>query len=111
MNKKLLKSTLAVAMVAVAGYGSYEAYERYALSDNSDMLLADNVEALSASGESGSGLTLFTVCSLKPGKVLCTIKRGKRKWALPVDFVLGASPSNGCPQCPDDEFDFEDPVN
>lgn len=68
MNKKLLKSTLAVAMVAVTGYGSYEAYERYALSNNSGMLLADNVEALTYTGESALKFTV-TFCSKKKGGV------------------------------------------
>ncbi len=47
MNKKLLKSTLAVAMVAVAGYGGYKAYDGYAGSERGiNSLLTENVEAL-----------------------------------------------------------------
>lgn len=44
MNKKYLKSTLVVAMVAVTGYGSYKAYEGYA--ESSNWLLLENIEAL-----------------------------------------------------------------
>lgn len=46
MNKKLFKSTLMVAMIAIAGYGSYKAYEGYARSKSQSMLLAENVEAM-----------------------------------------------------------------
>lgn len=110
MNKKFFKSTLIVAMVAVTSYGSYKAYDWYGLSDNREMLLTANVEALSASVESGSGLTLFTICSRKVGNQFCTVKRGSRKWALSISFRLGASPSNGCPECPDNDYDYEDPL-
>lgn len=51
MNKKFLKSTLVVAMIAVTGYGSYKAYEGYA--ENSNGLLLENVEALSEEPEAG----------------------------------------------------------
>ena len=55
MNKKLLKSTLAVAMVAVAGYGGYKAYDGYAGSERGiNSLLTENVEALSGSEFSGT---------------------------------------------------------
>ena len=52
MNKKFSKSTLVVAMIAVAGYSSYKAYEGYA--ENSNWLLLENVEALSEAPESGT---------------------------------------------------------
>lgn len=45
MNKRFLKSTLVVAMIAIIGYGSHKAYEKYA--ENSNWLLMENVEALS----------------------------------------------------------------
>lgn len=49
MKKKFFKATFAVAVVAVAGYNSYKAYGEYAKSANyKSMLLAENVEALSA---------------------------------------------------------------
>lgn len=44
MNKKSLKSTLIVAMIAVAGYGGYKAYEGYVSSPK--WLLFENIEAL-----------------------------------------------------------------
>lgn len=53
MNKKLFKSTLMVALVAVAGYGSYKAYEGYARNKRQSMLLTENVEALSQNTASG----------------------------------------------------------
>lgn len=63
MNKKLLKSTLAVAMVAVAGYGSYEAYERYAKCRYFDNLLLENIDALSKDEDDNNsgcpGLAMF----------------------------------------------------
>lgn len=58
MNKKLLKSTLAVAMVAVAGYGGYKAYGGYAGSEKKmNPLLTENVEALSGT-ESSDAISL-----------------------------------------------------
>lgn len=45
MNKNTLKSTLMVALVAVAGYGSYKAYKGYV--ESSNWLLLENVEAMS----------------------------------------------------------------
>ena len=63
MNKKLLKSTLAVAMVAVAGYGGYKAYDGYAGSERGmNPLLTENVEALSGT-ENGNS----TIASECPG--------------------------------------------
>ena len=111
MNKKFFKSTLIVAMIVVTGYGSYKAYDCYGLSDNRETLLTANVEALSASVESDSGITLFTVCSRKVGKEFCTDKRGYRKWAIPVSFSIGESPSNGCSKCPDNDYDYQDSLN
>lgn len=57
MNKKLLKSTLVVAMVAVAGYGGYKAYDGYAGSET-DLLLA-NIEALAKTEASSSTVPCF----------------------------------------------------
>lgn len=110
MNKKLLKSTLAVAMVAVAGFGGYKSYEGYALSNNSGMLLADNVEALTSTGESALTFTV-TFCSKKKGGKFCTMKRGKRDWVWPVEVKIGTTNlSDKCSDCPQDEYgyDFED---
>ena len=57
MNKKLLKSTLAVAMVAVAGYGGYKAYDGYA--GNEKELLFANIEALAKTEGSSSTVPCF----------------------------------------------------
>lgn len=68
MNKRLLKSTLAVAMVAVAGYGGYKAYDGYAGSERGmNPLLTENVEALSES-ESSNEVTL-EYCWEKKGNI------------------------------------------
>ena len=68
MNKKLLKSTLAVAMVAVAGYGSYEAYERYAKKWDNASLLLQNVEALTENTtEDALRIQMMQECHKKGG--------------------------------------------
>lgn len=78
-------------------------------SSDSKLLLA-NIEALASSGESGSGLRLFTVCSRKSGAKFCTDKRGYRKWAIDVHLSITNVPGSSveCSECPDDDFDYED---
>ena len=46
MKKKIFKSTLTVVMLAVAGYGGYKAYAKYASNEMTTSLLMQNVEAL-----------------------------------------------------------------
>ena len=55
MNK-IFKATLAVAAIAAVGMGSYKAYGSYEANSMSveDLLLAENVEALSQGGDSES---------------------------------------------------------
>lgn len=75
MNKKLLKSTLVVAMVAVAGYGNYRAYGGFAGNERGmNPLLTKNVEALSGSeysstitSECGIGAELYAESYLSYG--------------------------------------------
>lgn len=50
----MTKSTLAVALVAAAAFGGMKTYDAYAPVSQSDLLLAENVEALS--GESDPGI-------------------------------------------------------
>ena len=73
MNKKLLKSTLAVAMVAVAGYGSYEAYESYAKYRYFDNLLLENIDALSKDEDDNNsgcpGLAMFAASYKTVGEI------------------------------------------
>lgn len=54
--KKKIKTALVMAVVAVVGFSSYKAYGSYVAGNVSeeDLLLAENVEALSA-GENGKG--------------------------------------------------------
>lgn len=47
MKKKMMKSTLAVALVAAAAFGGAKTYGAYSATAESDQLLAENVEALS----------------------------------------------------------------
>ena len=51
MKGKFLKSVFMSAAVAVAGAGCWKAYEVYASGNESEMLLAENVEALSDGDE------------------------------------------------------------
>lgn len=68
MNKKLLKSTLAVAMVAVAGYGGYKAYDGYAGSENNASLLLQNIEALTENTtEDALRIQMMQECHAKGG--------------------------------------------
>ena len=57
MKKKFCKSFVAFAAVAVVGFGSYKAYGSYLAANMSeeDLLLAENVEALSETQETGYG--------------------------------------------------------
>ena len=47
MKKRIMKSTLAVALVAAAAFGGMKTYGAYAGTSESDYLLSENVEALS----------------------------------------------------------------
>lgn len=51
MKKKMMKSTLAVALVAAAAFGGAKTYGAYSATAESDQLLAENVEALSNGGD------------------------------------------------------------
>lgn len=46
MKKKMMKSTLVVALIAAAAFGGVKTYGAYAGTSESDQLLSDNVEAL-----------------------------------------------------------------
>ena len=82
MNKKLLKSTLMVAMVAVAGYGSYKAYEGYAMNEKNTLgLLAENIEAMSTPDEPGQS----TTCKI--GNYDCKVEMSQAAWKLYLESL------------------------
>lgn len=59
----MMKSTLAVALIATAAFGGVKTYGAYAGASESDTLLAENVEALSGDGEYGAYTKSTGKCS------------------------------------------------
>lgn len=66
MEKNILKSTLVVAALTIAGYGGAKAYNTYAQSETGiSNLLVQNVEALSQSNDnspSETGPATIIIC-------------------------------------------------
>lgn len=106
MKKNLIKSTLVVAFLTVAGLGGMKAFQNQANEEND--LLMQNIEAMCSDGEGESGMTLARICSKKSGKIFCSYKRGNRKCALDVVWIPYNETVPSRPLCPDDDFDFID---
>lgn len=74
-----------------------------------NQMLTDNIESLSAQQESGGSFVIFRVCSKNPGSDYCSFKRGNRKWAMDIGLNFNTiSGDVSCPNCPDNDFDYED---
>ena len=82
MKKKIFKSTLTVVMLAVAGYGGYKAYAKYASNEMTTSLLMQNVEALTQ--EESTDIIRFA----KLSPVECPISKVNGATAIYIKGVL-----------------------
>lgn len=62
--KKIIKTAMFAVAVVAAGYGSVKAYDAYMT--NGNVLMNDNIEALSSTGEGGGTYYIKCYSSLVP---------------------------------------------
>lgn len=105
MKKKksvLLSVSLIIALTALYGMPNIH-------TNPANDLTLSNVEALT-SGETDGSVSI-NICSRKPGNNYCSATRGKRKWVLRIvikPYNSSMAPNITCPDCPDDDWDYEE---
>lgn len=107
MKRKMIKLFCAFAVIVIATLSTTVSLKNEENEHDFSIVLA-NAEAIASSSEGGSGITLFRVCSRKTGDIKCSDRRGKRKWAINVNLRFGAAGGVVCPECPDQDFDYQD---
>ena len=107
MKKRILKFAFTFVIVVVATISTTLSLSHEKNEPNLSLILA-NAEAIASSSEGGTGITIFRVCSRKSGDIHCSNRRGYRKWTINVNLRFGASGGIVCPECPDQDFDYED---
>ncbi len=107
MKKKLLILSFMFSVFVLAMVSTSIILDNQNENMNNFGLSLINAEAIASSSEGGSGITLFRVCSRKSGDVLCSARRGNRKWAINVNLRFGVAGGVVCPECPDQDFDYE----
>lgn len=106
MRKRKIIVIFSFMAITLSFYGAYKAFDAYRenVCENESLLLK-NVEALASGTNAEGGLVIGHWCSRKPGRVLCTQKRGYRKWAREITFSFGYAPTT-CSDCEDDDYEF-----
>ena len=99
MKKNVIKTAVAAVCVVAAGMGGFKAYNVAAQSET-DMLLAENIEALSAGGDK----------NINENTTIYTKKCLDAKWKISkgslITFVCRAGTSTGVLKpCPDPQKD------
>lgn len=106
MRKRKIVVIFSFMAITLSFYGAYKAFDAYRenVCENESLLLK-NVEALASGTNAEGGLVIAHWCSRKPGPVLCTKKKGNRKWAREITFSFGYAPTT-CFDCEDGDYEF-----